>query len=81
VSHKDHNASYLQSVKRGDFSNAWVDRILQDAQCQVVRGSGAPAAAPSIATHVATSLDLSIELPEPSAAIPVLQPAPAKPAL
>jgi RraA family protein len=42
LSHKDHNAAYLQSVRRGDFSNAWVDRILQDAHCQVVRGTETP---------------------------------------
>lgn len=33
--HTASQASYLASVKRGDFSNAWVDRILADAGCTV----------------------------------------------
>ena len=41
-SHAASNAAYLESVKRGDFSNAWVDRILEDLECPVVRG-GSPA--------------------------------------
>jgi RraA family protein len=37
--HKDANVEYLESVKRGDFSNAWVDRHLEEAHCPVYRGS------------------------------------------
>lgn len=33
--HRASQAAYLASVKRGDFSNAWVDRILTDAGCTV----------------------------------------------
>jgi RraA family protein len=36
MSHKEANAEYLESVRRGDFSNAWVDRILQANECPVV---------------------------------------------
>jgi RraA family protein len=36
--HRDANIEYLASVKRGDFSNAWVDRTLEEQQCPVVRG-------------------------------------------
>jgi len=36
MSHKEANADYLASVQRGDFSNAWVDRILQANSCPVV---------------------------------------------
>jgi RraA family protein len=32
---KASQAAYLASVKRGDFSNAWVDRILTEAGCPV----------------------------------------------
>jgi RraA family protein len=35
-SHHASNATYLESVRRGDFSNAWVDRILTDLECPVV---------------------------------------------
>ncbi len=28
-SHKERNAAYMASVQRGDFSNEWVDRLLQ----------------------------------------------------
>jgi RraA family protein len=36
--HKESNAAYFDSVRRGDFSNAWVDRILTDAECPVIHG-------------------------------------------
>lgn len=39
ISHKEANAEYLASVKRGDFSNAWVDRTLDEQHCPVTRGS------------------------------------------
>jgi RraA family protein len=32
-------ATYLASVRRGDFSNAWVDRVLQESSCEVVGGA------------------------------------------
>jgi RraA family protein len=32
-------AAYLASVKRGDFSNAWVDRILLEAGCGVTHAN------------------------------------------
>jgi RraA family protein len=34
--HKDDNQTYFESVRRGTFSNAWVDRVLEEAGCQVV---------------------------------------------
>ena len=37
-SHKESNAAYFDSVKKGDFSNAWVDRILTDLECPMIRG-------------------------------------------
>jgi RraA family protein len=37
-SHAVANETYFQSVKRGDFSNAWVDRILTDLECPLIRG-------------------------------------------
>jgi RraA family protein len=37
-SHSAANATYLDSVKRGDFSNLWVDRILQELDCPVDDG-------------------------------------------
>lgn len=45
--HEETNSSYLASVRRGDFSNEWVDRILGDLSCPLL-ASGAPAE--SIAT-------------------------------
>lgn len=32
-------ADYFESVKKGSFSNAWVDNILTDLQCPMIRGS------------------------------------------
>jgi RraA family protein len=37
-SHRDANVEYLASVKRGDFSNAWVDRNLEEQHCPIYRG-------------------------------------------
>jgi RraA family protein len=39
--HQESSASYLDSVKRGIFSNAWVDQILATLDCPMVRGEGA----------------------------------------
>jgi RraA family protein len=36
-SHAEANEAYYQSVKKGDFSNAWVDRILTDLECPIHR--------------------------------------------
>jgi RraA family protein len=38
-------ASYLAGVKRGDFSNEWVDRLLQEAGCSIVPRANAEKAA------------------------------------
>jgi RraA family protein len=43
-SHHAANESYFESVKRGDFSNAWVDRVLTELECPIVKGT-TPAAA------------------------------------
>jgi RraA family protein len=34
--HADRQAEYLASVQRGDFSNAWVDRLLEQVGCLLV---------------------------------------------
>jgi RraA family protein len=34
-SHQASNAAYLAAVRRGDFSNQWVDRILEEHDCPV----------------------------------------------
>lgn len=38
TAHHEANAAYFESVRRGDFSNDWVDRFLADRQCPVTRG-------------------------------------------
>jgi regulator of RNase E activity RraA len=35
-SHEEKNAAYLASVRRGDFSNEWVDRLLDELACPVI---------------------------------------------
>jgi RraA family protein len=40
-------AEYLASVQRGDFSNAWVDRILADVQCEIIGDPCPDALAPT----------------------------------
>jgi RraA family protein len=48
--HEEANAAYFESVKKGNFSNAWVDQILVDLHCPVIRGAAVeeetPAAQP-----------------------------------
>jgi RraA family protein len=39
--HEVSMASYFESVKKGNFSNAWVDNILTDLECPIIRGSEA----------------------------------------
>lgn len=40
-SHEKSNSAYLESVRSGVFSNAWVDNILTQHQCPVIRGDAA----------------------------------------
>lgn len=42
--HQESNAAYLASVKRGDFSNEWVDRILKAHDCPVIHPEPVPPA-------------------------------------
>jgi regulator of RNase E activity RraA len=44
--HEAANASYFESVKKGNFSNAWVDNILVELECPMVRD---PKATPIVA--------------------------------
>ncbi len=46
-SHAEANAAYLESVKKGDFSNAWVDKILIELECPVLRGGDPAASSPA----------------------------------
>lgn len=41
--HEETNRAYLESVKRGDFSNHWVDQLLEEHQCPVVDTSDSSA--------------------------------------
>ena len=40
--HEEASSAYLEAVKRGVFSNAWVDEILTGLQCQVIRDPSIP---------------------------------------
>jgi RraA family protein len=52
-SHQSANATYFESVKKGNFSNAWVDSILTDLECPMIRGDAEPAEVPDplVADH------------------------------
>jgi RraA family protein len=73
-SHKQANAEYFESVRRGDFSNAWVDRSLEEQQCPVVRGEidGAltPATAPAVSPAIASAATAPAADPQPWPAPP-----------
>ncbi len=47
-SHEASNAAYLAAVSRGEFSNQWVDRLLEEHECPIV----APAACDRTTTLV-----------------------------
>ena len=36
ISHQQANAAYLEAVQRGDFSNAWVDTLLESHDCPII---------------------------------------------
>ena len=50
--HEAANASYFESVKNGNFSNAWVDNILVDLECPMVRDTAAAVTPPVDAAPV-----------------------------
>jgi RraA family protein len=39
--HEEGNAAYLEAVQRGEFSNQWVDRILEQHGCAIVEPAAA----------------------------------------
>lgn len=41
-------ADYLASIQRGSFSNAWVDRILTDLECPMIRGASPAVSQPAV---------------------------------
>jgi len=43
--HEEANAAYFESVKRGVFSNEWVDNILTSLECPMIRGANGPVGA------------------------------------
>jgi regulator of RNase E activity RraA len=63
-SHHAKNESYLASVRRGDFSNAWVDGVLTDLRCPLVRGDVPPESPAAAVTNAAAG-----EVAEVAAAI------------
>jgi RraA family protein len=50
-SHKASNATYFESVKKGNFSNAWVDNILTELECPMIRDEAAVEPEPAIVTN------------------------------
>jgi hypothetical protein len=76
--HKQANADYFEAVRRGDFSNAWVDRNLEEQQCPVVRGEVGtapspaviPASVPAPTTVLTATADASAVVPDASLPVP-----------
>jgi regulator of RNase E activity RraA len=50
-SHEQTNAAYLAAVKRGDFSNAWVDRLLHEHGCPSLPEQEAALTRNGVAAH------------------------------
>lgn len=40
IKHRDTEAEYCAAVKRGEFSNEWVDTFLKGANCEYIEGTG-----------------------------------------
>jgi regulator of RNase E activity RraA len=40
--HDETNRAYLESVRRGDFSNRWVDHLLEEHQCSFIEAANQP---------------------------------------
>jgi RraA family protein len=62
--HEATNAAYLESVRRGEFSNQWVDRLLRELGCLMTAG---PADDLEVDGSVETVRDV---LPRPARATP-----------
>ena len=46
-SHQESNSAYVDAVRRGEFSNEWVDTILQQGNCLIAPGTSTPLATPT----------------------------------
>jgi RraA family protein len=65
--HDEKNAAYLASVRRGDFSNDWVDRLLRDLSCPLLdRGVPDAGVATGLANGDEQSLISGEGLPTPA---------------
>jgi regulator of RNase E activity RraA len=77
--HEEANAAYLESVRRGVFSNEWVDTILTNLECPLIKGDSGgssivpPAQPPAAATDAVTATvtaTVPAEVPVPSPTLP-----------
>ena len=64
--HEEKNAAYLASVRRGDFSNEWVDRILRDLSCPLIDGVATEGVATGFVNGDVHSLVSGESLPAPA---------------
>jgi RraA family protein len=65
-SHHEKNAAYLASVRRGDFSNEWVDRLLHDLSCPLIEnGVSSPEVPKPLVNGEGPSLASGPSLPTP----------------
>jgi regulator of RNase E activity RraA len=55
-SHAAANVDYFESVKKGNFSNAWVDKILVDLECPMIRGAAPADVMPRESSAVAEAM-------------------------
>jgi len=46
--HESANSTYFDAVRKGNFSNAWVDQILVDLECPMIKGSSPAASTPEV---------------------------------
>jgi RraA family protein len=77
--HEAATAAYLDSVRRGVFSNEWVDQILTALECPMIRGEPRRVVEEAEADEDAEATGLPAEVPALSAEVPVAPAAPANP--
>ena len=54
--HQSANMAYFESVRRGDFSNQWVDNLLAEQRCPIVSLASSRAGASNVDRRVAVDL-------------------------
>jgi RraA family protein len=71
--HEEANAAYLESVRRGVFSNEWVDTILTSLECPLIKGDSGPGGGGPVSAAAPAATAVAVAAPgESSVAAPTV---------